>query len=585
MTKISINQIFFKNYKSLKYYRLRLLQMNILIGPNNSGKSTIIGALRLLEQALRKAGASRATFISHYGQKRAAWQIPYTSLPVSYENIHTNYQDIDSEIEFTFSNKMKVGLYFPVDGGCYFWADSDYGQITESKTLKRLLPFNLVIVPILGPLAHNERPVTPETVSKNLISTRASRNFRNYWMQNQGHFDEFAALVVQTWPGMTVMKPEASADSIVMFCKEGRIDRELFWSGFGFQIWLQLLTHVSRSKDADLFVVDEPELYLHADVQRQLLGIMRDMDGDVVLASHSSEIIGEADHSEIVLIDKQKQKSERLKDTDGVQKVLELLGSVQNITLTKLAKTKRILFVEGHSDSRMIRRFAKRFGYPALEQGKDYTVLPSGGFSSWKEIRALAAGFENALGVRLKVAAIFDRDYWCHAEIEEISEELQMHLRFSLIHSRKEIENYLLEPEILQKALSAAIQDQRRRLGEEQAAPLSVYNLLMEITDDLKDELLDIFQTKFVEYNRQSRKDMKVLLGDARKEFMKSWNDLNSRLRIVPGKRTLAKLRQEISIRHKVTITDHRIISSFPKDNCPDDLKPLLDGLDEFRQI
>ncbi|MCP4318353.1 MAG: AAA family ATPase [Hyphomicrobiales bacterium] len=585
MPKLSINQISFKEYKSLKNYNLHISGLNILVGPNNSGKSTIIGALRLLEQTLRKAKSSKATTIQRDGEKLPAWFIALESLPVSYENIHTNYQDTDSEITFIFSNKVRAGLYFPKGGGCYFWAEGDYGAITESAALKRLLPFKLVIVPILGPLAHNERRVSPDTVSKNLISTRASRNFRNYWMQNPENFAEFVDLVEKTWPGMSVLPPEVNVDTVSMFCKEGRIDRELFWSGFGFQIWLQLLTHVSRSKDADLFVVDEPELYLHADVQRQLLGILRDMNGDVVLASHSSEIIGEADHSEIVLIDKTKRKSERLRDTAGIQKVLELMGSVQNITLTKLAKNKRILFVEGPSDSRLIRRFAKRFGFPDLEQGKDYTVLLSGGFSSWKEIRALAAGFENALGVPLKVAAIFDRDFWCHDEIEEIAAELKQHLQFSCIHSCKEIENYLLDPQVLQEALQAAIEDQQMRSRIKQAAAMNVGDQLLKITDGMKDELLDIFQAKYLEYNKKQRKDNKLLLGEAKAEFNQSWNDFVSRMKMVPGKRTLARLRESITAKHKVSLSDHRIVTKFPKNNCPDDLKDLLQGLDGFRHV
>ena len=74
-----------------------------------------------------------------------------------------------------------------------------------------------------------------------------------------------------------------------MFCLEDRMTRELYWAGFGFQIWCQLLTHVSRAKDATLLIVDEPEVYLHPDVQRQLLGILRDTGPDIVFATHSTD--------------------------------------------------------------------------------------------------------------------------------------------------------------------------------------------------------------------------------------------------------------------------------------------------------
>ena len=80
-----------------------------------------------------------------------------------------------------------------------------------------------------------------------------------------------------------------------MYFSEERLDREMYWSGFGFQIWCQLLTHISRASTSTILAIDEPEIYLHPDVQRQLLTIIRKLDADVILATHSVEIIGEAD--------------------------------------------------------------------------------------------------------------------------------------------------------------------------------------------------------------------------------------------------------------------------------------------------
>ena len=50
-----------------------------------------------------------------------------------------------------------------------------------------------------------------------------------------------------------------------MFCPEDRIPREIFWAGFGFQVWCQMLTHVIQSSDKALFLIDEPDIYLHSD--------------------------------------------------------------------------------------------------------------------------------------------------------------------------------------------------------------------------------------------------------------------------------------------------------------------------------
>ena len=113
-----------------------------------------------------------------------------------------------------------------------------------------------------------------------------------------------------------------------MFCLERRITRELYWAGFGFQVWCQLLSHAVQAADSTVFVIDEPEIYLHADVQRQLVSIIRELGPDIIIATrNSTEIMAEADPSEIVLVDKTHRSGERLKTIEGLQNALEKVGS------------------------------------------------------------------------------------------------------------------------------------------------------------------------------------------------------------------------------------------------------------------
>ena len=55
MTQEHFTSVRFRNFKAFREYSLALGRYNILVGPNNSGKSTIIGAFRILSEALRKA--------------------------------------------------------------------------------------------------------------------------------------------------------------------------------------------------------------------------------------------------------------------------------------------------------------------------------------------------------------------------------------------------------------------------------------------------------------------------------------------------------------------------------------------------
>lgn len=367
-----------------------------------------------------------------------------------------------------------------------------------------------------------------------------------------------------------------------MFAREERIARELYWAGFGFQVWCQLLTHVSRATMSSLLLIDEPEIYLHPDVQRQLLSILRDAGPDILLATHSSEIMGEADPGEILLIDKKRRSGQRLKDAAGVQAALDAIGSLQNVTLTQLARTRKILFVEGLHDYKILRRFARRLGLLELSAGNSLTAVESGGFSSWEKVTGTAWGFERALGGSLALAAIFDRDFLSDEEVASIIEELRKSLEFAHIHAKKEIENYLLHAPVLQRVLVRAAREKQAKIGA--AIPEdAVRQILADITAPMKANVQGQYIAKRAMFFSKARQDQATTTSETIHWFDDRWGSVETRLSIVPGKDVLQKLREVIQQRWQVNLTDIRIIDEFRPDEIADDLRDLLKGLEAFR--
>ncbi|HHQ4520516.1 TPA: AAA family ATPase [Aeromonas veronii] len=119
MNKVKISSIKFTNFKALRDYSVSLSDTNILVGPNNAGKSTIISAFRILDVALRKArrlNAERVPFFD--GRTGFGHRVPEQSISLSLENVATDYNEEDSKIEFRLTNKNKLFLFFPNEGGC-----------------------------------------------------------------------------------------------------------------------------------------------------------------------------------------------------------------------------------------------------------------------------------------------------------------------------------------------------------------------------------------------------------------------------------------------------------------------------------
>ncbi len=581
----SITSVEFRNFKAYAHFSISLQHMNILVGPNNCGKSTILSTFRVLAVGLRRARAKGIEWVpGPLGQTRG-YRLNEETLPISIENVHTDYDDSDSSVTFRLSNGNKLQLFFPKEGGCSFIPMCAKKGITTPTQFKAAFPIAVGVVPVLGPVEHEEELLKEETIKRNLGTHRASRHFRNSWYHFPEDFDNFASLVKETWPGMeieSVTNADVMSGKLTMFCIENRIPRELFWAGFGFQVWCQLLTHISRAKTDSLLIIDEPEIYLHPDVQRQLLSILREAGPDILLATHSTEIMGEADHSEILLVDKSKRSANRLKDIEGVQQALDIVGSIQNITLTQLARNRRLVFVEGLFDFRIIRRFAQKLGYLELSSGIDLTPLESGGFSSWESILSFARVFEKAVGRSVNISAIYDRDYLPQEEVTNIIADLSKHLSVVHIHDRKEMENYLLIPKALEKAIKKSIKDRAKRVGASEVSHAPITELLDEITLPLKSNIQAQYMAKRSDYFKKSKLDDATINAQTIKSFDIKWEKIETRMEIVPGKEVLKKLREKIQNDYSVNLTETKIINEIEIEDMPDDLICLLKKLEEY---
>jgi energy-coupling factor transporter ATP-binding protein EcfA2 len=580
-----IRRIEFSNFKALSKYSVSLSEINILVGPNNCGKSTIVGALRTLDAGVRLARTRPPSRLQVSESVVVGYRIPEESVPISLENVQTDYNGAESRVTFHLANGNALALVFPDDGGCVLLPLLESGTVTSAAIFKREFPISLIIVPVLGPVEHSEHRRERSTVVAGLTTHRASRHFRSYWHYYPEGFESFASLIARTWPGMSIGAPEYdyATGELTMFCLEGRMTREIFWVGFGFQVWCQLLTHLSRAAENCLVVVDEPEVYLHPDVQRQLLGIIRDIGADVLLATHSSEIVAEADPAEIVMIDKRRRSGERLKNVAGVQRALESVGSSQNITLTALAKSRRVLFVEGLDDFRLLRRFARKLGMQELSSGMGMTPLESGGFGSWQRITVLASGIADALGAPLMIGAVYDRDYFCDEQISDVLASLESSLSFGCVLERKEIENYLLVPEVLDRAVERELKSRRERRGKIPDIEVNSANLLEEITAPLKQDVLAQLMAKRHDYLSHRGQDKSRLYKDVIRVFEGRWANLESRMVLIPGKEVLRMLRERVQEKFGVTLTDARIAEAMNRNDFPADIRELLQSLDRFR--
>ncbi len=83
---MTITSVHFTDYKALSNYSISLHSVNILAGPNNSGKSTILSAFRVLEYALRIAKTKRPSRVMNslaHGNNTLAVEVKMCQATVS----------------------------------------------------------------------------------------------------------------------------------------------------------------------------------------------------------------------------------------------------------------------------------------------------------------------------------------------------------------------------------------------------------------------------------------------------------------------------------------------------------------------
>jgi hypothetical protein len=220
---------------------------------------------------------------------------------------------------------------------------------------------------------------------------------------------------------------------------------------------------------------------------------------------------------------------------------------------------------------------------PELAAGTGLTPLKSEGFSSWERIRSVGWGIERTLGSPLKVAVVYDRDYFCNEEIEEIKKKLGEYITFVHVHQRKEIENYLLQPSVVGRSVDRAVRDRGERTGEKLPKTADVLALLNEASTDLKSKTSSQYAAKRTQFLRSSGKDAATVIQETTERIDRLWDILDERMKIVSGKEVLKKLRDLVRQRYKIGLTDARLVDAHKKEDMPDDLQQLIMGLDDFR--
>ena len=306
-------------------------------------------------------------------------------------------------------------------------------------------------------------------------------------------------------------------------------EKEIYWLGDGLQIWLQVLLHIWLNYDVETLILDEPDVFLHPDLQRRLVSILDDLDKQVVLATHAPEIVGEANKDAVVWVDRTRRRSRRAGEPLVLEKLNAVLGSGFNLGLARALRSRLALFVEGE-DMKVLRNLARAIGAENVRNERGLAVIQLGGFSNWHQVEPFAWLSRELLGNAVKIYVLLDRDYRGAATIETLQDALKGSDVNVHVWRRKELESYLLVPEAIARTSGLEVE---------------VVEQLMDTA--IQDLRLDA-QASFMSRRQHDAKrgtDFKTIALTVLPEFENMWASPQERIRLVPPKDALAAIARE----------------------------------------
>lgn len=240
--------------------------------------------------------------------------------------------------------------------------------------------------------------------------------------------------------------------------------RDLMVEGSGFLQWLSVYT-LATTPGLTTLLFDEPDAHLHPTLQNQLLDQLENLAAvggkQVLLATHSSEIIRNSDPRQILMVSGRGLKY--LKEERQKIALLSGLGSDYSPKIERARATGKLLFVEGISDLKVLQAVAKTLGMEWPTAWVEWRTS-----TGHKERKQLFLAFTEEFQTPLTVVSLRDRDDEARDSVGPNLED-KVVLDDGLFHTRKwrrrYIESYLVCPRALAAAsgLDLAVVEARLR--------------------------------------------------------------------------------------------------------------------------
>lgn len=590
-----ITSLTVKNLKGFEEYLINFSRLNLLVGGNNSGKTTIFHALQLFFWCVDQTtdfGTGSVTFKKtqvpelggipnfvardlFFKQRTRVKNAPTRiTLGITADGV----PDISFKIYPAFSRNLMV------DGGNTKISARQYEALSYLKP---------VYVPGTIGITVREEMYREVAQERMILEGRQNQVLRNlvYRLKQQQSWDAFVEMIS---PLFNLQGLDAPFDTVkdewmtAVYTEDG-CTFDLISAGSGFLQVINLLSflflHTSR-----VALLDEPDSHMHDDLQKLTFELLDKLSQDrniqLIIATHSPTFIDSAGLDNVLLIDRSLKAPLQAHDVD---KLVPLLGD-RGIALppTKVMntlKSRRVLFVEGYDDdyAEFIHRIGEVYKPGFRAQTRGLTVFETTGATQKWPFDAIDA-FQDLIGVPLKYVFLSDRDFLTDQQLEERNARAKSEGKSIQHLQRRHRESYLVEPKLIARVVGSKWE--AKNTGKPLPANLDENGINDFILDHAR-SVANATRARF-----QADQDPNLRLGASEKvaalqalneffddAFTKPLAANQIPYKLLDAKQALKILRTYIAGTAGISFSDRDIIESVRYDEVPREIGIILEAI------
>jgi hypothetical protein len=477
---MNINKVTIKNFKRIKEQTYQFTNFDLLVGYNNSGKSTILQAMAIWQYCVDEFHRAKRK-----GSRGIQIVLPnFTALPLPEFNLIWT-DKTERRYPASKGKKKQEFIYIEIIVG---WLESgsqenEFGvqiryQSPQSVYAipmggwKRFKDFDssdslphIVYVPPFSGLETNEIWVDDSIIRRNIGKAQPGSVLRNLLfrvidqkrsdttkenrpvsIQENGPWRKIVEQI-KDWFGVTLNKPNyekgISTEIKVTYNDNRGKEFDIIAGGSGFHQTLTLLAFIYGWPKITTILFDEPDAHLHVNLQKKILACFRGMTKiQFLIATHAEELIrGVETHAIISVL------ATRPKRIQASAPIITALSDIDNITVVETTQSPFILYVEGEDDKRLLASWANILNFS--EVLSRFHIIAMGGGAK-KEMKTWAEKHFNGLReIVPEVERVMLFDYDSDVTALNVDEDNPVLTEWR----RKNIENYLLVPDPWKRAI------------------------------------------------------------------------------------------------------------------------------------